>query len=89
MQTAIPGCPGCLLHQGFLFDYMSLRQQMLDALAASGHSGTVSLAGHSLGAAVAAIAAWDLVRDTSGAVAVGVVYRVLRMMSMPCTVSWV
>ena len=58
-------CPGCEVHQGFNENYSALKEQILLALAADDVSGGLEITGHSLGGAMAAIAAWDLVRFVS------------------------
>ena len=57
-------CPGCEVHSGFYASYSNLRDQMVSALNSIGaHS--VIITGHSLGAALANLAAYDVVRALS------------------------
>ncbi len=55
-------CPGCEVHQGFNQNYVALRPQIIAALQGMDTSRGINIAGHSLGAAVSVLAAWDLVR---------------------------
>lgn len=57
--TPLGNCPNCLVHQGFYNSYESLRTQMVAALNQISAK-EVMITGHSLGAAIAAIAAYDL-----------------------------
>lgn len=52
-------CPGCKAHYGFTMAYDELRETIHDAIADLGCTRLV-LAGHSLGAAIATIASFDL-----------------------------
>eukprot|EP00927_Polykrikos_kofoidii_P051568 TRINITY_DN45369_c0_g1_i1.p1 TRINITY_DN45369_c0_g1~~TRINITY_DN45369_c0_g1_i1.p1 ORF type:complete len:401 (+),score=43.32 TRINITY_DN45369_c0_g1_i1:109-1203(+) len=52
-------CPGCKVHKGFLDAFLELRDDMLVGLKNIGCQ-TVSVTGHSLGAAVGALAAMEL-----------------------------
>lgn len=52
-------CPGCKAHYGFTMAYDELREAVHDAIADLGCTRLV-LAGHSLGAAIATIASFDL-----------------------------
>ena len=54
-------CPGCEVHQGFNENYSALKQQILTALSGVNTAGGLLVTGHSLGAAMANLAAWDLV----------------------------
>lgn len=58
--TPLVGCSGCLVHQGFHLSFLELRPQ-INALLQSMSSSLKSIVvtGHSLGAAIAALAAWD------------------------------
>ena len=58
---ALPGCDGCKVHSGFHTSWKSLEPQVNGHLSKLGcANGTVSVIGHSLGAAMAALAAYDL-----------------------------
>ena len=58
---AVPGCDGCKVHSGFADDWKGLEPQVTAQLSKLGcANGTVSVLGHSLGAAMAAIATYDL-----------------------------
>ena len=65
----LAGCDGCKVHGGFLADWRSLQEQVtahLSALGCAATNGkTVELIGHSLGAGVVALAAYDLTAPTS------------------------
>jgi hypothetical protein len=68
-------CAGCEVHEGFLRGWMSLRGQVvaaLDSLNASSSKG-IRVTGHSLGAAMANVAAFDLA--VSGYPLAGVIYN--------------
>ncbi len=54
-------CPGCEVHEGFNENYAALRPQIIAALQPLDTSRGISISGHSLGAAMAMLAAWDLV----------------------------
>jgi len=59
-QTVPMGnCAGCGVHSGFYYSYLALREQMVAALNKV-NSPNVLVTGHSLGAAIACIAAYDL-----------------------------
>ncbi len=58
-------CPGCEVHQGFNENYVALRPQIVAALRGMDTSRGINIAGHSLGAAVSVLAAWDLVSGCS------------------------
>lgn len=60
-------CEGCRVHTGFVSAYEELRGTMMSALADFGCS-TTAITGHSLGAALATLAAADLRATTSGSV---------------------
>ena len=58
---ALKGCKGCKVHSGFQDSWRSLQPQVLGHLSKlSCENSTVSIVGHSLGAAMAALAAYDL-----------------------------
>lgn len=52
-------CPGCSVHHGFAAAYMELRTELLAAVAEL-RCAVVAVTGHSLGAAIAALAALEL-----------------------------
>lgn len=52
-------CPSCLVHRGFALAYEELRDEMLSNIKSLGCR-SIDIAGHSLGAAVATLAAIDL-----------------------------
>jgi predicted lipase len=54
-----PGCDGCTVADGFYNSYLSLAPQIKNALNALG-GGTTVVTGHSLGAAMAGLAIFDL-----------------------------
>jgi len=58
----LPGCPGCMVGDGILAGYNSLAGRIKGALRAQGCS-QVSVTGHSLGAAEAVVAVYDLSRS--------------------------
>ena len=60
--TPLDGCDGCEVHLGFNENYLALRGQLLQALSTVDTSGGLYISGHSLGAAMAVLAAFDLVR---------------------------
>lgn len=65
-KVPFPGCSGCNVHKGFYDSYLSLKPAILDALDGLGVSpgGTpLHITGHSLGAAMAALAMMDLGGD--------------------------
>lgn len=57
------GCSGCEVHQGFYDSYLRLSTQMYDALAAydAKNAPAIYVTGHSLGAAMATLATYELV----------------------------
>ena len=58
---ALPGCDGCKVHSGFHDDWKHLEPEVNAHLAKLGcGNGTVSVVGHSLGAAMGSLAAFDL-----------------------------
>lgn len=61
-SVTLPNCTGCKLHEGFYMAWVALRGQALDALDKMGaKTGPgVYVTGHSLGAAMANVAAYDL-----------------------------
>lgn len=55
------GCSNCLVHKGFLDDWQDLEESVVQALDASGCDGSpLFVTGHSLGGAIATLAAWSL-----------------------------
>jgi len=63
---AVPGCHGCKVHSGFYNSWRSVEPQVREQLNRLGcENSTLSIVGHSLGAAMAAIAAYDL-SESSG-----------------------
>eukprot|EP00448_Togula_jolla_P012981 CAMPEP_0170597440 /NCGR_PEP_ID=MMETSP0224-20130122/15710_1 /TAXON_ID=285029 /ORGANISM="Togula jolla, Strain CCCM 725" /LENGTH=222 /DNA_ID=CAMNT_0010921915 /DNA_START=467 /DNA_END=1135 /DNA_ORIENTATION=- len=54
-----PACPGCMVHEGFAVGYNELRDSHLSAISSLGCR-NVSVVGHSLGGALATLAALDL-----------------------------
>lgn len=54
-------CDSCEVHSGFYDSYQSLKPQMISALN-SINANSVIITGHSLGAAIANLAAYDVVR---------------------------
>lgn len=57
------GCRGCYVHKGFLLAWEELEQEVLSALRSSGCEGSgLVLTGHSLGGALATLAAWPLTK---------------------------
>lgn len=66
--TDLAGCQNCKVHSGFLKDWRSLEPGVRDALDALGcGAGTVAVVGHSLGASMAALAAYELSASAGGA----------------------
>jgi len=65
-QVEVPvewGCRSCYVHKGFLNAWQELEQEVLSALRGSGCEGSgLVLTGHSLGGALATLAAWPLSR---------------------------
>lgn len=61
------GYPGdisdVIVHQGFYNAYMTLQQDILDALSSEESEAPISITGHSLGAAMAVLAAFDLAKQ--------------------------
>jgi len=57
--SSFPGCDGCELHSGFLDEWNSLRSCVTDHLSVLGSS-TIRTTGHSLGASLSIIGAFDL-----------------------------
>lgn len=62
-NVSYPGCEGCELHRGFYDSYLALSPGVLAAIAAYGGATVpyVAVTGHSLGAAIAEIAAFELI----------------------------
>ncbi|KAK3250963.1 hypothetical protein CYMTET_39686 [Cymbomonas tetramitiformis] len=60
--------PLVAVHEGFHDGYLSMKSQIIDYLASLKTSATVIVAGHSLGASLAALCAFDLVREGHGPV---------------------
>ena len=62
-NASFPGCDGCELHEGFFAGYRALQPGVAIALSAYNamHAPFVHVTGHSLGAAMAEIAAFELV----------------------------
>ncbi len=62
-NVSYPGCEGCELHSGFYDSYLALSPGVLDAVAAFGGQSVpyIVLTGHSLGAAISEIAAFELI----------------------------
>lgn len=56
-RTRVPWLNNCRVHTGFLQQYSSIRRQIIDNL--QDHSGPIIFTGHSLGGALATIAALD------------------------------
>jgi hypothetical protein len=64
--TAYPGIPGAYVHRGFYYGYQSVRGEIRKALGylMGNHTGApLFVVGHSLGAALGAVAALDLTLD--------------------------
>lgn len=63
MTTPYPGCSGCGVHSGFYEGYMGLSSQMISAVNEYGGTSAPSIfvTGHSLGAAMAVVATYELV----------------------------
>lgn len=59
-STPLEGCSGCEVELGFNENYNALQSQILTALSGIDTSAGLAITGHSLGAAMAALAAWDL-----------------------------
>jgi len=58
-QLPWPMCAGCMVHEGFYLDYLSTAEGLMAQLDTL--QGTAVLAtGHSLGAAIAQVAAWEM-----------------------------
>lgn len=58
---ALPDCDGCKVHSGFYNGWASLKSLVVDDLAGLGcGNSSLSITGHSLGAAMAALAAYEL-----------------------------
>lgn len=56
-------CRGCLVHKGFQQSFVSVREKVTTAvqrLAQKHNAGTIIVTGHSLGGALANLAAWDI-----------------------------
>ena len=61
-MTPLGNCPaGCQVHEGFYGAYESLRDEMIAALTKI-NAKSIIITGHSLGAAIACLAAYDVVR---------------------------
>ena len=60
----VSDCTGCKAHSGFLDDWRSLRREVLQHLASLGcQNSSLAITGHSLGAAMAALAAYELAKN--------------------------
>ena len=58
----LPGCSGCAVHTGFYDSWHCIKAQVVSALQRTPEASSgVYITGHSLGAAIASLAAFDLV----------------------------
>jgi hypothetical protein len=63
----LPDCTDCKVHSGFLESWWSLKPQVVSHLTSLGcRNSTVTITGHSLGAAMAVLAAYELAGAPSG-----------------------
>lgn len=68
MDREIPSCHGgsqILVHSGFAFAYREIQEALLEVLKEHAEISFLNIAGHSLGAAVATLAAYDLCSSSS------------------------
>jgi len=77
---ALPGCDGCKVHSGFHNAWKTLEVDVNGHLSQLGcQNSTVSVVGHSLGAAMAALAAYDLAAPRSAAALAPAKWRIGRV----------